>query len=112
MNIHRSGIIHYSDPAGKERVYETVERTTRSEPDAIDGVDLISTWLNNFNRVARFFNAVALIPSESEPSTSSNRDEKHICLVVAYRAPVDRCVCKHQWRGQSSFIGQDLTLVP
>ena len=38
----RCGVIHYVDPAGKEREYETVERTTRKELTGVDGVEVIS----------------------------------------------------------------------
>lgn len=35
-------MVHYVDPTGQERSYETVERTTRSELTGVDGVDIIS----------------------------------------------------------------------
>lgn len=41
LSYYRSGVIHYVDPAGKDRLYETVERTTRTEHTSIDAVDLI-----------------------------------------------------------------------
>ena len=39
---HRSGFLHYVDPAGMSRTYETVERTTRNEHAGVDGIDIIS----------------------------------------------------------------------
>lgn len=48
---HRSGVLHYVDPAGKNRTYETVERTTRNEQAGVDGVDIISRskWQSKHN---------------------------------------------------------------
>ena len=39
--ILRSGIVRYTDPAGKERTYEMVERVTRCEAIGVDGTDII-----------------------------------------------------------------------
>ncbi len=38
----RSGLIRYSMEGGQERVWETTERTTRTE--GIDGVDIIGAY--------------------------------------------------------------------
>lgn len=38
----RCGITRYVDPAGKDRTYEIVERTTRPELAGIDSVDVVS----------------------------------------------------------------------
>ena len=47
MYMCRCGEVHYVDASGKERVYETVERTTRTQLTGIDGVDVISTSAAN-----------------------------------------------------------------
>lgn len=87
------------DPTGKERVYETVERTTRPELTGVDGVDIISRSMFSNSTllwssvVPRTCHAVALIPPEvnsgSSDRATGNRG-KRICLVAVYRAPVNR----------------------
>lgn len=59
-------MIHYVDPAGKERLYETVERTTRTETTGVDGVDVISIIIHLMISCSASVSSLKLPATESK----------------------------------------------
>lgn len=82
----RCGITRYVDPTGKDRTYEIVERTTRPELAGIDSVDIVSKLIS-FRNTSCYCLCIALM---APASPTYGNEERRICLVVVYRAAVER----------------------
>ena len=61
----RSGVVRYEGPDGRERTWETVERTTRRGP--VDGTDALSETNSHFCSFQQRICYSDLYPNKLEP---------------------------------------------